>query len=113
MGRQAGSRNVGPYPKTRHKNFYWDVVDGKWSAELAAFKRAHDRVRDGKSPSIEWPRTLDGFVGFLKEVGPIPAFLKKPSLGRKFHAIGYVTENVMWEEHAENSIKRKGTRYES
>lgn len=113
MPRPKGSRNVAPYPKTRHRNFYWEVLDVKWNPELAAFKRAHDRVRDGKSPSIEWPRTLDGFVGFLKEVGPIPAFLKKPSLGRKVHAFGYVTGNVMWEEHAENSIKRKGTRYES
>lgn len=113
MPRPKGSRNALPYPKTRHKNFYWEILDAKWSSELAAFKRAHDRVRDGKSPSIEWPRSLEGFLGFLKELGPIPSFLKKPSLGRKLHDFGYVAGNVMWEEHAENSIKRKGTRYES
>lgn len=113
MARPKGSKNVDPYPETRHKNFYWKIVDGRWSLELAAFKRMHDRVRDGKSPSIEWPRSLDGFVLFLKEIGPIPFDLNKPSVGRIKHSKGYEADNVSWEEHSENSIKRKGTRYES
>lgn len=111
MPRPSGSRNKRPYPKTRHKNFYWDVVSDEYANELAAFKRAHDRVRDGKSPSIHWPRSLDGFVGFLAEVGMIPEALEKPSLGRIQHAFGYEPGNVAWEEHALNSIKRKGTRH--
>ena len=72
----------------------------------------HNRVRDGKSPSIYWARSLEGFVGFLKEVGPIPQPLAKPSIGRKRHAEGYMPGNVMWEEHSDNSRKRKGTRHE-
>ena len=111
MGRPSGSKNAAPYPKTRHRNFYWHIVSAEFANELAAFKRAHDRVRDGKSPSIFWPRSLDGFAGFLKEIGPIPAGLEKPSLGRKRHGEGYQPGNVQWEEHAANSIKRKGTRY--
>lgn len=113
MGRPSASKNKAPYPKLKHKNFYWGVIDPSYQQELAAFKRAHDRVRDGKSPSIFWPRSLDGFLGFLKEVGPIPANLKKPSLGRVKHAFGYEPANIQWEEHKLNSIKRKGTKYES
>lgn len=108
-----GSKNKSPYPETRHKNFYWKIIDPRWSCELAAFKRMHDRVRDGKCPSIKWPRDLDGFVMFLKEAGPIPFDLEKPIIGRIRHSEGYEPGNVMWEEHRENSIKRKGTQYES
>lgn len=111
MGRPINSRNKRPYPKTRHRNFYWEVVSEEFCRELAAFKRAHDRVRDGKSPSIHWPRSLDGFVGFLAEVGLVPDGLEKPSLGRKQHAYGYEPGNIQWEEHSINSIKRKGTRH--
>ena len=113
MGRPVASRNRAPYPKTRHKNFYWQLVSSEFAAELQAFKGAHNRVLVGKAPSIEWPRTFEGFWLFLKEVGQIPPGMKKPSLGRKLHAKGYQTGNVEWEEHAANSIKRKGTRYES
>lgn len=113
MSRPKGAKNKRPYPETKHKNFYWKVIDARWSAELAAFKRMHNRVRDGKSPSIQWQRTLEGFVLFLKEIGPIPFDLEKPSVGRIRHSQGYEAGNVMWEEHRENSIKRKGTRYES
>lgn len=113
MGRPLGSRNRQAYPYARHSRFYWKVIDQSLSREVAAFKRAHNRVRDGKSPSIEWPRSLDGFVGFLSEVGRIPDNLAKPSLGRVKHSKGYQSGNVLWEEHAFNSIKRKGTRHES
>ena len=113
MPKPLGAKNKAPYPETKHKNFYWKIIDVRWSAELAAFKRMHNRVRDGKVPSIHWPRTLEGFVNFLKEVGPIPFNLDKPSIGRIKHSFGYEINNIKWEEHRENSIKRKGTRYES
>lgn len=96
----------------KSRNFYWGVVDSQFKAHLAAFIRAHNRVRDGKAPSIEWARTLEGFVAFLKEVGPIPTGMQKPSLGRKFHNRGYETGNIQWEEHKFNSVKRKGTKFE-
>lgn len=113
MGRLKGGKNSAPYPETRHVNFYWKIVDPRFSKELQHFKGMHNRVRDGKSPSIAWPRTLEGFVNFLQAIGPIPKSMVKPSVGRKWHALGYELGNVAWEEHAANSIKRRGTRYES
>lgn len=112
MGRPKGSRNKHPIPTEKTGKFYWGIVSDKYKAELAAFKRMHDRVRDGKCPFIQWNRNLDGFVGFVREAGRIPSGLKKPSIGRLRHDLGYMEGNVAWEEHAENSIKRKGTRYE-
>lgn len=112
MGRPKGSKNVGPFPFHRSKNFYWRLINPDFYPELEAFKRMHNRVRDGKVSSIVWARNFEGFRKFLVEVGPIPKGMIKPSIGRIKHKFGYREGNVQWEEHAENSIKRKGTRYE-
>lgn len=112
MAKPFGAKNKQPYPETRHYNFYWHIVADRWQGELSAFKRMHDRVRDGKVPSIQWPRTLDGFVEFIKAAGPIPTHLHKPSIGRIKHHIGYRRCNVRWEEHRHNSVKRRGTKWE-
>ena len=80
--------------------------------ELAAFKRCHDRVRDGKPPSIQWGRDLKGFSEFVKELGECPP-MEKPSVGRIDHNKGYQKGNIKWQEHKENSVQRKGTRYQS
>jgi hypothetical protein len=93
--------------------FCWKDRSVGTDKELAAFRRCHGRVAEGKVPSIEWARTPDGLRGFLSEIGPMPTSMKKPSVGRIKHSKGYVRGNVQWEEHKENSIKRKGTRYES
>jgi hypothetical protein len=112
MGMSLGSKNKLPFQKERSTNFYWGIVSSEYARELAAFKRMHDRVRDGKCPSILWPRTLDGFVMFMKEIGKIPSVLNKPSVGRILHQLGYEPNNVQWEEHRINSVKRKGTKHE-
>lgn len=85
--------------------------------ELAAFKRCHNRVRDGKVSEIAWPRDFYGFIGFIKEIGtlhrnPLIKF-DKPSVGRKDHSLGYIPGNIEWQEHRLNSILRKGTKYET
>ena len=113
MGRPKGSGNKNPYPVHRIAHAQWYIVSERLAKELAAFKRMHNRVRDGIVQSIQWKRKLNGFAAFIKEIGPIPQHIKKPSVGRKRHAVGYKIGNVMWEEHSFNSIKRKGTRYES
>lgn len=107
-----GSKNKAPYPTHRHRNFYWALINPRFARELQAFKGMHNRVREGKSPSILWSRDFDGFHRFLQHIGPIPGKMKKPSVGRKEHTQGYLPGNVHWEPHAVNSIKRRGTRYE-
>jgi hypothetical protein len=94
------------------KRNHWGEEKQKYGKEHATFIRCHNRVRDGKCPSIEWPRNTEGFKCFLNEIGPMPTNMFKPSIGRKDHSLGYITGNIQWEEHAINSTKRKGTRYE-
>jgi len=79
---------------------------------LQAFKGCHNRARDGKAPSIEWPRNGEGYLQFCAEIGRPPAGMEKPSVGRKDHSIGYCSGNVQWEEHKFNSAKRNGTRHQ-
>lgn len=79
---------------------------------LQAFKGCHDRVRDGKCPSIQWSRDRLGYLQFCAEIGPRPEGMLKPSVGRIDHSRGYEAGNVQWEEHKFNSVKRKGTKFE-
>jgi hypothetical protein len=85
--------------------------DGVDQIALQNFKGMHDRVRDGKAPSIEWPRTKEGYVAFLAEIGPKPQEAGRWSIGRKRHELGYVSGNVQWELHRFNSVKRRGTKF--
>ncbi len=115
MGRPLGSKNKKPYPvEARHKSYWANAVFGL-DKELQAFKGCHNRVKCGKSPEIAWTRTLEGFAEFIKEIGPLPpgVLMKKPSVGRKDHAKGYVPGNIEWQEFNLNSKLRRGTRYES
>lgn len=80
---------------------------------MQTFKGCHDRVRDGKCPSIAWPRTRQGYIDFCKEIGPKPEGMAKPSAGRIRHDLGYEPGNVRWEEHRLNSVKRRGTKFEN
>lgn len=86
----------------------------KWQVDryaLQAFRGCHNRVRDGKVCSIEWPRTPKGYEAFCAEIGPHPEGMQKPSVGRIDHRFGYCTGNIQWEEHRFNSVKRKGTKF--
>lgn len=113
MSRPKGSKNKFPYPYKRHANFLVYGEHGRnYPLELAAFKRMHDRVRDGKVASISWPRTAVGFAAFHRHIGDCPPQLIKPSIGRINHARGYARGNVRWEEHIINSVKRRGTKFQ-
>lgn len=79
---------------------------------LVAFKGCHNRVRDGKVSSIFWQRNRQGYIDFCKEIGPKPEGMRKPSVGRIRHDLGYEPNNIRWEEHSDNSVKRRGTRFE-
>lgn len=66
----------------------------------------HSRVARGKGISTAFPRTREGYIAFCMELGPIPDGMKRPSVGRRDHAIGYVVGNIKWEEYNYNSRKR-------
>src|SRR5579859_2477585 len=107
MGRPKGSVNI--FPIVRETKF---GAMGRYHLhELQHFIGMHDRVRDGKAPSIEWPRNAAGFILFMEEVGVRPWWMKKPSIGRRDHKRGYVRGNIQWEEFVVNSVKRTGTRF--
>jgi hypothetical protein len=80
---------------------------------LQAFKGCHDRVRDGKCPSIQWPRSREGYIAFMKAIGPRPKKSGKWTVGRIEHNIGYRKGNIRWELHELNSVKRHGTQYQN
>jgi hypothetical protein len=79
---------------------------------LQHFKGCHNRVRDGKVKYIEWERTREGYIAFMKEIGPKPRSNQKWSVGRIDHTLGYQSGNIRWELFIYNSIKRKGTKHE-
>lgn len=70
------------------------------------FKNMHGRVRRGKVSCTDFTRDRDGYLEFCKELGPIPAKLKRVSVGRIDHFKGYVRGNIRWEEYNYNSRKR-------
>ncbi|QIG71302.1 hypothetical protein PQC16_gp195 [Rhizobium phage RHph_TM30] len=89
----------------------WTLLEDNLKIYLPYFVGMHNRVRDGKSPSIEWTRTIEGLKLFVEHIGEIPAHLSKPSVGRIRHEEGYIVGNVQWDEYSWNSVKRRGTRY--
>jgi hypothetical protein len=54
-----------------------------------------------------FPRTQEGFAAFLKEMGPIPDCMLRPSVGRKDHDLGYIAGNIEWEEFKHNVWKKR------
>jgi len=91
----------------------WIQIRKEFPIEFKRFIGCHNRVHEGKTPSMYWPRDSSGFFGWLSDIGPIPSHLEKPSVGRIDHSKGYVPGNMRWEEHRLNSIKRSGTKYEN
>jgi len=99
-----------PEKLANHKNAEYFGLDKEI---LQHFKGCHNRVRDGKAPKIQWPRSRSGFLKFCDEIGPKPNDGQKWSVGRKDHSKGYVKGNIRWELYAHNSVKRRGTKFEN
>lgn len=55
----------------------------------------------------DFPRTAEGFLLFAAEMGPIPESIKRPSVGRKDHDLGYIIGNIKWEEYSYNVWKQR------
>lgn len=83
---------------------YYGELARKFSYHLVRFKGLHNRLRSSKLLT-DFPRTLDGFIDFICYMGPVPLNMKKPTVGRKNHNIGYVKDNFEWQESLDNSTE--------
>lgn len=70
--------------------------------ELNYFFRLQNRATSLGISSTVWPRNAKGFLAFLKEIGPMPTKMDRPSVGRKDHSKGYEPGNVFWQELLDN-----------
>ena len=52
-----------------------------------------------------FPKTDEGFVNFMKELGIPPISMKNPSLGRIDHTKSYAPGNVVWQEWEYNQAE--------
>lgn len=109
MGRKIGSKNSKPYPIESHRS--WKIYGDVDRSRLQYFKGMHNRFMAGKCKEIDWHRNREGYEAFCKEIGPIPSWLMKPSVGRKDHSKGYVAGNIQWEEYNFNSSKTAQNNY--
>ena len=50
-----------------------------------------------------FPKNISGFIDFIIYLGPVPSYMKKPSIGRIDHSKGYFPGNFEWQESRENS----------
>ena len=74
----------------------------QFKKEADAFQNMQSRATTRGITNTVWPRTTLGFIDFLKEVGPYPKWMRKPSIGRKDHSKGYEPGNVFWQELIDN-----------
>ena len=44
-----------------------------------------------------------GLLEFIEEIGPYPLDMKRPTVGRRDHSLGYVRGNFAWQELRENA----------
>lgn len=71
------------------------------------FRWMHLRVKRKQGRVCKFPRTTEGYLLFIKEMGPIPEGMKQPSVGRIKHDKGYEPGNVQWEEYTFNRWKQR------
>jgi len=50
-----------------------------------------------------YARTVQGFKNFIIDTWPIPTNMRRPTIGRYDHSIGYVPGNFRWQELSENT----------
>lgn len=77
------------------------LVTGHTDHHRVSFKLMHDR--GNVDPDL--PRTADGYRKFIEVIGPIPEGMKRPSVGRYDHSLGYAIGNFRWQECTENVLE--------
>lgn len=96
-----GARKPKP-PQVPHNKKY--VCDDR--RIVKCFRYMQNRCRKDNR-KCDFSCTENGFQEFVLEMGPVPSFIKKPSVGRSNHDIGYVKGNLKWEEYKFNVWKAR------
>lgn len=99
------------WKRGREQRTKYGNVGARYAFELKCFSAMFDRVKCGQSPSIEWTRSKEDFLKFLRTVGAKPVHMKRPTIGRKDHFKGYGPRNVVWEEFSLNSAKKRSNQH--
>lgn len=81
---------------------FYGLLRREYPRHFAAFSSLHKRVELGRS-TTDLPRNSEGFIQFLLEIGDLPVDMRKPSVGRKDHDLGYVRGNYEWQSLSDNS----------
>lgn len=72
------------------------------------FKRFKSMNHRRGKVNLEFRNSVEGFINFIVEIGPIPEGMVFPSVGRKDHSKGYEVGNFRWQEFSENCSDRTG-----
>jgi hypothetical protein len=73
---------------------------------LECFSNIHERARlYGLEVDPELPYDLDGLRRFIEVIGPVPAHMKRPTVGRLDHATGYRIGSFERQENAANATE--------
>ena len=97
------------------------MAKAPWFGELPKlypdhYKHWHwmwDRITRGVCDT-DLTRDKSGFLLFVEEIGEYTSDMKRPTVGRKDHSIGYLLGNFAWQENVDNIAemsKRVGSVY--
>jgi len=79
------------------------LYDKRYLVHFKRFNCMHNRRRDrGAHVASDFDQTPEGFINFVRYLGPVPKDMLKPSLGRYDHDKGYIRGNFRWQEYIEN-----------
>lgn len=83
---------------------YYHGLNKQYPIHWSSFTNMHERI-DYYKLITDFPRNYQGFKNFVAYLGDVPVGMKKPTVGRKDHSIGYVKGNFTWQEFSENSAE--------
>jgi hypothetical protein len=104
----SGKRGMWKGKEHRHRNGKYAGLD---RYAVLHFGWMHDRIKYGKAPCTDFPPTREGYIEFCKELGPIPKRMRRPSVGRIDHYLGYVRGNIHWQSYNKNSAIRRANQH--
>jgi hypothetical protein len=100
---QIRGENRGGLESTKARGLpYYGALATFYPVHLACFKSMHSRSGP-LGLKVDFSRSVEGFIEFLRYVGDIPEGMARPTLGRLDHSEGYTRGNFEWQGYAENS----------
>lgn len=88
---------------------YYRGLNKQYPIHFASFSNMHNRCK-WYGLVTDFPRDYQGFQDFIVYLGDVPIGMKRPTVGRKDHSLGYIKSNFEWQEFADN-IEEMTTRF--